>query len=85
MHGFKLFWWAFWRSLWRHRKRGNGRRLLQALWRDRTGGWSVWRALWRQRKGAIVIPPLGMVKSWRMAQCARYVITGRIPYYLRKI
>jgi len=23
LHGIQLFWWAFWRALWRHRKRGN--------------------------------------------------------------
>ncbi len=23
LHGVHQFWWAFWRALWRHRKRGN--------------------------------------------------------------
>jgi hypothetical protein len=53
IHGWIVFVEYFWRSLWRHRKRGNRH-----------------------------MPPVGIVKSLRMASCARAVILGP-PYRLR--
>jgi hypothetical protein len=52
---------------------------IQQFW------WIFLRALSRHRKrGNIAIPPLGLVKSWRLAQCARHIVTGRHPpRYLR--
>lgn len=48
-----------------------------------------WLTLWRHRKrGNVVIRPLGVIKSWRMAECARYIRKGcgkrYTPCYLRR-
>ena len=70
----------------------NMTRALAAALRREVHGWhQFWwiflRCVWRHRKrGNTAIPPLGLIYSWRAAQCAKYLVTGRhAPRYLRML